>query len=337
VNGFAFRPSAATLRRGNLRRSITIPMKTTLLSLALLTGLLTAKEPVKFNELKLADGTLLQAATVLRTDPDGLHIEHRDGVSKVKFENLPAPVQQQFQFDREAAEKFRLDKEAALAAREAAERQARVEALLAKQRTDQDEDVRRGREEFFALLGSGEYSYPQLERILLDSIAALQAAGREDLAATLEDDRKLLREREVNRPAESLRRERDQLAARVRDLENQIALLNNRPADPPENDTSVIWPIYVDRPVIFPVPVAVNPPAPLPCPHPAPLPSIRPAYAPVAPAVRPVLTPVTPRVPAVRPAPVAVPRAPMIPQAPRGVPAARTSGAQMSGAHLWKK
>jgi hypothetical protein len=318
-----------------------MPMKTTLLSLALLTGLITAKEPVKFNELKLADGTVLQAATVLRTDPEGLHIEHRDGVSKVKFENLPASVQEQFKFDREAAERFRVEREEAIAAREAAEKQARVEALLAKQRTDQEEDVRRGREEFFALLGSGEYSYPQLERILLDSIAALQAAGREDLAAVLEDDRKLLREREVNRPAESLRRERDQLATRVRDLENQIALLNNRPADPPDEHSSVIWPIYVDRPVIFPVPVTVNP-GPPPCPPGTPLPNVRPAYSP-NPAVRPALQPGTGLAPRTvvpsptRPSPVSVPRAPMTPQGPRIVPAARTGGAQVSGAHLWKK
>lgn len=325
-------------------------MKTTLLSLALLTGFITAKEPVKFNELKLADGTVLQAATVLRTDPEGLHIEHRDGVSKVKFENLPASVQEQFKFDREAAERFRVEREEAIAAREAEEKQARVEALLAKQRTDQEEDVRRGREEFFALLGSGEYSYPQLERILLDSIAALQAAGREDLAAVLEDDRKLLREREVNRPAESLRRERDQLATRVRDLENQIALLNNKPADPADDDDDydgVIWPIYVDRPVFIPQPVTVHPPHPPACPPGTPLPNVRPAYSPI-PAVRPALNPGTTVVPRTvvprtvtpspaRPSPVSVPRAPMNPQGPRIVPAGRTGGAQVSGAHLWKK
>ncbi len=319
-------------------------MKSTLLSLALLTGLAAAKEPVKFSELKLADGTVLQAATVLRTDPEGLHIEHRDGVSKVKFENLPAQVQEQFEFDRAAAEKFRLDREAAIAAKEAAEKQARVDALLAKQRTDQEDDVRRGREEFFALLGTGEYSYPQLERILLDSIAALQAAGRDDLAAILEDDRKLLREREVTRPAESLRRERDQLAARVRDLENQIAQLNNRPADPPADPyTGVIWPIYVDRPVIYPVPVSVNPPPQPVCPPGTTLPGVRPAISPARPAMRPALQPATPAMPRtpapaqMRPSTVSVPRVPMIPPTPRIVPPARTSGAQVSGAHLWKK
>ena len=317
-----------------------MPMKTSLLCFALLTGTLTAKEPVTFNELKLEDGTVLKAATVLRIDPDGLHIEHHEGVSKVKFENLPENVQQQFEFDREAAEKFRVEKEAAREVREAAERKVRVESILSKKHAEQNEDVRRGREEFFALLGTGEYSYPQLETILLNSIAALKEAGRDDLAATLEDDRKLLREREVTRPAETLRRERDQLAARVRDLENQLALLNNKPADPPQ-DTTTVWPIFVDRPVFIPQPVVVHHPSTphANCPPGTTLPRFTP-YAPAAPAVRPHLSPglpEMPRIPQIRPAVTTIPQMPAVPQMPRLAPALPSSGAQVHGAHLWKK
>src|SRR5204863_9011249 len=123
------------------------------------TGRLAAKEPVVYNELKLETGTVLKAATVLRVDPDGLHIAHHDGVSKVKFENLPEDVQKQFAFDREEAEKFRAEKEAAQEARDTAERREKVESILTKKRVEQEEDVRRGREEFFALLSSGEYRY----------------------------------------------------------------------------------------------------------------------------------------------------------------------------------
>jgi hypothetical protein len=314
-----------------------------LCSLALLAGQLAAKEPVVFNELKLEDGTILKAATVLRVDPDGLHVSHHEGVSKVKFENLPENVQKQFEFDREEAERFRLEKETAREALEATERKERVDAILAKKQSEQEEDLRRGREEFFALLGTGEYSYPQLEKILMDSIAALKAAGRDDLAAILEDDRKLLREREVTRPAESLRRERDQLAARVRDLENQLVQLNNKPAEP--QDTT-IWPIFVDRPVFIPRTIVVDhpthPPAICPpaiAPHSHPRPRLTP-FSPGTPVIQPS-TPIVPRTPLqdrFRPSTPAAPQiAPrMTPPAPQVTPRS-SSGAQVHGAHLWKK
>lgn len=329
-----------------------MPMKTplTLLcSLALFAGHLVAKEPVVFKELKLEDGKVLKEAKVLRIDPDGLHVSHYDGVSKVKFENLPEEVQKQFEFDREAAENYRAEKEAAREAREAVERKERVDSIVNKKRAEQEADLRRGREEFFALLSSGEYSYPQLEKILLDSIAVLKEAGREDLAAILEDDRKILREREVTRPAESLRKERDQLAARVRELENQIVQLNNKPADPPQDTT--VWPIFVDRPVFIPQTIVVDhhtPPANCP---PASVPPARPRltpFSPETPAVRtpaPAVptTPFAPRTPAqdrvqpMQPAVPVIPHAPSAPQVPHFTPQVPSSGAQVHGAHLWNK
>ena len=320
-----------------------MPMKTTLLTLALLTGYLVAKEPVIFNELKLEDGTVLKAAKVLRVDPDGLHMEHHEGVCKVKFEYLPENVQQQFEFDRNSAEKFRTEQDSAREAREAAERKTRVDGILAKQRSEQDEDLRRGREEFFALIQTGEYSYPQLENILLDSIASLKAAGREDLAATLEDDRKLLRQREVSRPPESLRKERDDLLTRVRDLENQLAQLKARPVDDPNvRPTTTIWPIFVDRPVFIPQTVVVDRPA-SPQPHCPPTTDVLPRLTPYSPAshttnngYRPA-APQLPSTPAIPQAPRVIPQspAPAVPQMPHAAPP--SSGAQIHGAHLWKK
>lgn len=330
---------------------------TLLCSLALIAGPLVAKEPVVFNELKLENGTVLKAATVLRVDPDGLHISHHEGVSKVKFENLPANVQEQFAFDREEAGKFREEKQAAQDARDAAERKERVESILNKKHAEQDEDVRRGREEFFALLSSGEYSYPQLEKILQDSIATLKETGRDDLAATLEDDRKLLRDREVTRPAESLRKERDQLAIRVRDLENQLALLNNKPQDD-RRFSDVVWPIFVDRPVYIPQTVVGghgHTPAGDCLPGTSGRPRLTPyspnGVVPLAPASRPA-APIGPNNPGpgrfvqsprmVQPAPAAPqPRnfvPPAAPQAPRVMsPQMPAGGAQVHGAHLWKK
>ena len=295
--------------------------------MALLAGRLAAKDPVIFNELKLEDGKVLKGAQVIRVEPDGLHISHKDGVAKVKFENLPENVQKQFEFDREEAAKYREEKDAAQEARDAEERREKVESLLSKQRAEQDEDVRRGREEFFALLGSGEYSYPQLDKILQDSIAALKEAGRNDLAATLEDDRKMLREREVTRPAESLRKERDQLAARVRDLELQLAQLNNKPADPPR-DTAVVWPIFVDRPVIIPQTI-VDPSRPCPPSNgnkPGSGNGTRPRLTPYSPGVVPVVSPTVPSITPVVPASPVIPATPWVipnrtqPSFPRSTP-----------------
>lgn len=328
MNGFANGPSGATLRRGILRRFTTMHMKTTLLCLALTTGLLSAEEPAVFNELKLKDGTVLKAAKVLREQPDGLYIEHHDGAAKVKFENLPEAVQKQFGYDAEAAARFVEERDTEQAAKDAADFREKSEAMLAAQKAKLEEDVRRGREDFFAILATGEYSYPQLDQLLQDSIAALKKAGRDDLAKTLEDDRQMLRQREITRPAESLRKERDQLAARVRDLENQLMKLNNQPAPPAETST-VVWPVYVDRPVYIPHTVVVDHPVDRPsvCPPPGSTPST-PRLTPFSPA-RPVVS--GPAMPNNTPRQTSIPMAPAV----RTRPA--SSGAQVQGAHLWKK
>jgi len=308
-------------------------MKTTLLFFALTTALLSAEEPAVFNELKLKDGTVLKAAKVLREQPDGLYIEHHEGAAKIKFENLPEAVQKQFGYDPDAAARFERERDSAQAAKDAADFREKSEAMLAAQKAKLEEDVRRGREDFFAILATGEYSYPQLDQLLQDSIAALKKAGREDLAETLQDDRQMLRQREITRPAENLRRERDQLAARVRDLENQLQKLNNQPA-PPAETTTVVWPVYVDRPVYIPRTVVVDHPPH--CPPPASTP-VAPRLTPYSPA-RPV-SPPQPAHPAVTgPArPAFTPRQSVVPMAPavRFQPA--SSGAQVQGSHLWQK
>ena len=310
------------------------------------TGPAFAVEKIKLADLTLEDGTVLKETVVLKVEPDGLRLEHRDGVGKVKFESLPAAVRKQFSFDPDAAEKFREEKETERAVKAAEERKARVEALLHERREKQELDVARGREEFYRLLESGEYSFPQLDKALQDSIADLKAAGRKDLAAELEGDRKMLRERELVRPGENARREKDQLLARIRGLENEVAQINNAP-QPVEviHETGVI-PIFVDRPIVVGVPVCDPPrPQPQPCP-----PTVRPVNPgqPSPPAARPV-NPNLPSPPAFHPvipvSPVfptppsssrpSLPVAPSQPAIPTRV-SMPSSGAQLSGAHLWK-
>ncbi len=315
----------------------TLPL---LLCLAVLAGRTAAQEKMKLADLTLEDGTKLKDSVVLKVEPDGLRLEHKDGVSKVRFENLPEAVQKQFTFDREQAKKFRVEKETERANKAVVEHKARVEEIVRQQREVQESDFATGREEFYRLLESGEYSYPQLDKALQESIAVLTEAGREDLAAQLEDDRKLLRERELIRPGEKARREKDQLLARIRDLENQVAQLNNPPQPVAVVQDTGIIPIFVDRPIV------VNPyytgPSYGPCP-----PARRPVTGPphTVPPAAPCI-PASPAIPA-RPVSPAIPAAPFIPRSSLPVAPSHpmvpsrvtmpSSGAQQFGAHLWKK
>ena len=313
----------------------TLPL---LLLLAVFTGRAAAKEKIKLADITLEDGTALKDAVVLKVEPDGLRLEHHDGVSKVMFENLPGEVQKQFTFDLEEAEKFREERETDRATKAAGEHKARVEEIIRQRREVQERDAARGREEFYRLMESGEYSYPQLDNALKESISVLKEAGRKDLATMLEEDRKLLRERELIRPGERQRHEKDQLLDRIRDLENQVAQLNNAPpAVQVVHDTATI-PIFVDRPIVIDRPVFVHPPheTPAPCPpssHRVPsMPGIMTPYAPAQPA---------------RPFTPAVPQAPMQPRSSLPVAPSHSvaptrvvmpsSGAQQHGAHLWKR
>ncbi len=311
-----------------------------LLCFAVIAGHTAAQEIIKLADVTLEDGTKLKDTVVLKVEPDGLRLEHKDGVSKVRFENLPKAVQKRFTFDHEQAKKYRKEKETERANKAVKEHKARVEEMVRQQREVQEHDFATGREEFYRLLESGEYSYPQLDKALLESIAVLTEAGREDLAGQLADDRKLLRERELIRPGEKARQDREQLLARIRDLENQVAQLNNPPQPVAVvQDTGVI-PIFVDRPIV------VNPyytgPA---CgvPHPAVTPG------PCPPTGHPVTGPprnVQPVAPFI-PASPAMPCAPSFPRSSLPVAPSRpmmptrvtmpSSGAQQFGAHLWEK
>lgn len=346
----------------------TLPL---LLVLAVFAGRSAAQEKIKLADLTLEDGTVLKDTMVLKVEPDGLRLEHHDGVSKVKFENLPQEVQKRFTFDRDQAEKFREEKEIARATKAAAERKARVEELLRQRREVQDLDVARGREDFYRILEAGEYSYPQLDKALQQSIADLKEVGRKDLAAVLESDRKLLRERELTRPGEKARQEKEQLTARIRDLENQVNLLNNQPQPVEVVQDVAMIPIFVDRPIVVDRPYVVDRSVIVPRPGVTPGPCAVPSGYPAAGVPRTV-SPSTPFVPPahVSPAMPSHPSAPAIPSAPYvphssppvapAVPSAPyvphsslpvapshsvtptrvsmpSGGAQQHGAHLWKR
>lgn len=311
-----------------------MPMKTLPLFcfLSLLAGTgLTAKEKMTYDDLLLEDGTTLKNVVVLKVEPDGLRLEHKNGVSKVKYEELPEMVQKQFTFDRDKATEFRVAQETARENKAAEERKARVEQILQQRRDEQDTDLQRAREAFYKVVEADEYSYPQLDKTLMDSISIFTEAGRKDLATILEEDRKLLREKELVRPGEKYRREREQLQERIRVLENQVAgQINNPPVSVVETE----WvPFWIDRPVIIDRPVAVDPICPPGRPRVGPGSSVtRPGNV-VHPAVPAPSAPAQPAYTPPSPPRSSLPVTPSRPSTPVNLP---SSGAQVQGSHLWK-
>lgn len=232
--------------------------------------------PEKLGDIRLNDGRTLLKVSLLRAEPDGLRLEHAAGVGKVAFEDLPKSLQARFQFDPDKASAFR---SAALEedARRAAEETRRLASeVMQKEASNQESDVQRAREAFYQLLSDGGYNFAQVDKALRDSIAILKEANRPDLADLLEKDRATLAAREAVRGTEESKREREKLLTRIRDLEAQVAALQNRPLDVAVVQQTDFIPFFVDRPVIVPVPT------PIPDPCPPPTRPIRPSPLPIS-------------------------------------------------------
>ena len=67
--------------------------------------------------LTSTSGKVYRGVEVREIEPDGLLVQHEAGVSKIAFLDLPKDVQDKYGFDPVAAEAFRKEREAALAAR----------------------------------------------------------------------------------------------------------------------------------------------------------------------------------------------------------------------------
>ena len=289
------------------------------LPLLLLSRVLAAPPDGGLGDVTLASGTVLKQAVVLKSEPDGLRLEHAHGVAKVKFEELPEALRQQYGFDPARAEAFRTEASRRAADEAAAERRRAAASVMEKEASQQEADVQRGREAFYSLLDAGGYNFAQVDKAMRDSIAILKEAGREDLAALLEEDRVNLRAREASRGNEADRREREQLLARIRDLEAQLGVLNQQPAGVAVVQDTQFIPFFVDRPIVVPTPVPCPVP-PVPCPTPpvicpptlTPLPiwNVGGINVPPATGVRPNVPPATGGRPVTRPVTVPQPNVP---------------------------
>lgn len=219
------------------------------------------------SELTLRDGRKLTKVQVLKVEPDGLRVEHTDGIGKLTLEVLPAEVAKRFNLSEVSAAEWREEDKKRKDGIATAERQAAVKKVIDASRADQDEKVRVQRLALYQQMRAGSFSYVDADAALRKSIEVYREAGREDLAALLQEDRDVLKQQEVYRPSADLETQKQQLANRVSQLEADLANARNQPPtviytqpDPVVIESRSIY--YNTDPVYYPV--VVN--NPIPCP-----------------------------------------------------------------------
>lgn len=190
--------------------------------------------PVALGTVKLLDGRQFEDVKVMKVEPDGLRIEHRAGVGKVKLEDLPDAVARQFSLNESTASEYRLREKLRADGAADIQRRAQVRALLETSRAAQDAQARSSRIAIFDQSKASKVNYASLDGQLLEQVELWKAAGREDLAATFEEDRRLFREQEIARPAA----ERDAMERRIRELESDVERVRSQP--PPVTSTSIV-------------------------------------------------------------------------------------------------
>lgn len=236
--------------------------------------------PVVLGTVKLRDGRQFDDVKVMKVEPDGLRVEHRSGLGKFKLEDLPSDLAQRFSLDEATASTWRLEEKKRLDTAAETRRRNEVRTLAEAPRAEQDAQARTQRMSIFDQAKASLVNYVVLDDQLLTWSQLWKDAGREDLAARFEEDREVLKQQEIARPASAQDRERQALAQRVADLQNQVAAVNQQPttttivmdSNSDRFRPSYYYPdyyyprssIYVQNPVFnqspYRPPVAVRPP-----------------------------------------------------------------------------
>lgn len=94
-------------------------------------------------DITTRDGTLYSNVTVTAQEPDGIRIQHSEGVARIPFEKLPDALQKQYHFDPSKVAAYRKDVEDARRSAEAnrladAQRVAEAQRLAAKREGNQN-------------------------------------------------------------------------------------------------------------------------------------------------------------------------------------------------------
>ena len=257
---------------------------------ALLVPLLTLPSeaaPINLGTVNLRDGRQLDSVKVVKVEPDGLRLEHRDGVGKVRMEDLPSDLSRRFSLDEETASAWRLEEKKRLDDEADSRLRAKVRVLMEASRAGQEAQARSQRMSIFDQAKAGNVNYASLDEQLHTQIQLWKDAGRDDLAARFEEDRSVLKQQEVARPAAALESEKQALARRVESLQSDVNAAHNRPTTTtvvidsdrygsssydPYYSSYYHWPTYY-----VPTPVVIHPtPWCPPIYHPHPTPIVRP-------------------------------------------------------------
>ena len=185
--------------------------------------------PVDLGTVKLRDGRELQNVKVIKVEPDGLRLEHRDGVGKVRMEELPGGLSQQFSLNEDTAAAWRQAEKKRLDYETDRRHRAQVSALVEASRASQETQARATRMSIFDQTRTGQANYAAVDDQLLTQIQLWKEAGREDLAARFEEDRQVLKQQEIARPAAASESEKQALARRVDSLQTEVEAANRRP------------------------------------------------------------------------------------------------------------
>ncbi len=185
--------------------------------------------PIDLGTVKLRDGRKLEEVKVMKIEPDGLRLEHREGVGKVRMEDLPSAVAERFSLDEATASAWRMAEKKRLDAEADSRRRAQVRVLMESSRDGQDAQARATRMSIFDQAKASNVNYAALDDQLLTQIQLWKEADRDDLAARFEEDRSVLKQQEIARPSTALESEKQALARRVESLQSEVNQANNRP------------------------------------------------------------------------------------------------------------
>ncbi|MES2707166.1 MAG: hypothetical protein V4726_11250 [Verrucomicrobiota bacterium] len=215
------------------------------------------------NDLTLRNGQKLTKVQVLKVEPDGLRVEHKDGIGKLTLEVLPTEIAKRFNLSEVSAAEWRETDKKRKDEAAAVERREAVKKIIAASRADQEDKVRQQRLALYQQMRAGNFSYVDADAALRKSIALYNEAGREDLAAQLEEDRTVLKQQEIHRPSADLEARKQELANRVSQLENDLANARNQPPTVIYTRPDPVWvpstTIYYNQDPVY-IPVPVNPP-----------------------------------------------------------------------------
>lgn len=272
--------------------------------------------PVEVGMVKLRDGRQLEAVRVMKVEPDGLRVEHRDGVGKLSMEDLPADLARRFSLDEATATAWRMEQKKRQDDLDSARLRIKVRAMMEASRAEQESQAGSQRISLFDQAKAGDVNYASLDEQLLDQIQLWKEAGRDDLAARFEADRALLRQQEIARPAATAEAERQALARQVQALQGEVDAAAQRPV----TTTVMLDSDLSSRRLYNPYYSSFNPspfyPVSPPCTVPGPVIIHQPPYCP----------------PVCRPTPIVRPIS-AVPAPPRPV----NTGNLIHGAHLYKK